>query len=113
MNPALFISDLHLSPARAGVAERFLRFVGEEARSASTLFILGDLFDRWVGDDDAEDGFNRRLLDALRGLTRSGVAVRLMHGNRDFVFSEAIARAAASSSSPTRACTISSAPGRC
>jgi UDP-2,3-diacylglucosamine hydrolase len=93
VNPALFISDLHLSPARAGVAERFLRFVSEEARSASALFILGDLFDRWVGDDDAEDGFNRRLLDALRGLTRSGVAVRLMHGNRDFVFSEAIARA--------------------
>jgi UDP-2,3-diacylglucosamine hydrolase len=93
VNPALFISDLHLSPARAGVAERFLRFVSEEARSASALFILGDLFDRWVGDDDAEDGFNRRLLDALRGLAGSGVAVRLMHGNRDFVFSEAIARA--------------------
>ena len=93
MNPALFISDLHLSPARAGIAERFLRFAGEEARSASALFILGDLFDRWVGDDDAEDGFNRRLLDALRGLAGSGVAVRLMHGNRDFVFSEAIARA--------------------
>ena len=92
MNPALFISDLHLSPARAGVAARFLRFVGEEARSASTLFILGDLFDRWVGDDDAEDSFNRGLLDALRGLVGSGVAVRLMHGNRDFVFSAAVAR---------------------
>lgn len=92
MNPALFISDLHLSPARPAIAERFLRFVAEEARSASALFILGDLFDRWIGDDDAEDGFNRRLLDALRGLAGSGVAVRLMHGNRDFVFSEAVAR---------------------
>jgi UDP-2,3-diacylglucosamine hydrolase len=92
VNPALFISDLHLSPERAGVAERFLRFVGEEARSASTLFILGDFFDRWVGDDDAEDGFNRRLLDALRELAGSGVPVRLMHGNRDFVFSAAAAR---------------------
>jgi len=92
VNPALFISDLHLSPARPGVAERCLRFVGEDARSASTLFILGDLFDRWAGDDDAEDGLNRRLLDALRELAGSGVAVRLMHGNRDFVFSAAVAR---------------------
>jgi UDP-2,3-diacylglucosamine hydrolase len=92
VNPALFISDLHLSPARPGIAERFLRFVGEEARSASALFILGDLFDRWIGDDDAEDGFNRRLLDALRELAGRGVAVRLMHGNRDFLFSEGAAR---------------------
>jgi UDP-2,3-diacylglucosamine hydrolase len=91
VNPALFVSDLHLSPVRAGVAERFLRFVGEEARSASALFILGDLFDRWLGDDDAEDRFNRRLLAALHGLARSGVAVRLIHGNRDFLFSEAVA----------------------
>ena len=92
MNPALFIADLHLSPTRAGVAERFLRFLGEEVRSASALVILGDLFDRWVGDDDAEDGFNRRLLDALRELAGSGVAVQLMHGNRDFLVSTAVAR---------------------
>jgi len=94
VNPALFISDLHLSPARAGVAERFLRFVAEEARSASTLFILGDLFDRWLGNDDAEEAFNRRLLEALRALAGAGVAVRLMHGNRDFLFSEGAARKA-------------------
>ena len=92
MNPALFVADVHLSPARAGVAERFLRFVAEEARSASTLFILGDLFDRWLGDDDAADAFNRRLLDALRALAGAGVAVRLMHGNRDFLFGEDAAR---------------------
>jgi UDP-2,3-diacylglucosamine hydrolase len=92
VNPALFISDLHLSPARPAIAERFLRFVREEARSASTLFILGDLFDRWLGDDDAGDAFNRRLLDALRALARAGVAVRLMHGNRDFLFAEGAAR---------------------
>ena len=87
MNPALFISDLHLSPARAGIGERFLRFVAEEARSASALFILGDLFDRWLGDDAAEDAFNRRALEALHALADSGVPVRLMHGNRDFLFS--------------------------
>lgn len=92
MNPALFISDLHLSPARAGIAERFLRFVAEEARSASALFILGDLFDRWLGDDAAEDAFNRRALDALHALADGGVPVRLMHGNRDFLFSAAAAR---------------------
>ena len=93
MNPALFISDLHLSPARPAIAERFLRFAGEEARSASALFILGDFFDRWLGDDDAESGFNRHLLDALRTLAGRGVAVRLMHGNRDFIFSPGVAHA--------------------
>jgi len=92
VNPALFISDLHLSPARPAIAERFLRFAGEEARSASALFVLGDLFDRWIGDDDAEDAFNRRLLEALRALAAGGVAVRLMHGNRDFILSAAVAR---------------------
>ena len=91
MNPALFISDLHLSPARPAIAERFLRFAGEEARSASALFVLGDLFDRWLGDDDAENGFNRRLLDALRALADSGVRVGLMHGNRDFILSAGVA----------------------
>lgn len=92
VNPALFISDLHLSPERPAVAERFLRFVAEEARGASALFILGDLFDRWLGDDDAEDAFNRRLLDALHALAGARVAVRLMHGNRDFLLSEDAAR---------------------
>jgi UDP-2,3-diacylglucosamine hydrolase len=92
VNPALFVSDLHLSAARAGVAERFLQFVAAEARSASALYILGDLFDRWLGDDAAEDAFNRRALDALHGLAAAGVPVRLMHGNRDFLFSEAVAR---------------------
>jgi len=93
VKPALFISDLHLSPARRAIAERFLRFVAEEARSASALFILGDLFDRWLGDDDASEAFNHRMLDALHALAGSGVAVRLMHGNRDFLFGEAAARA--------------------
>jgi UDP-2,3-diacylglucosamine hydrolase len=93
VRPALFISDLHLSPARPGVAERFLRFLAEEARSASSLYILGDLFDRWLGDDAAENPFNRRLLEALHALAGSGVPVRLMHGNRDFLFSGSAARA--------------------
>jgi UDP-2,3-diacylglucosamine hydrolase len=93
VNPTLFISDLHLSPARPAIADRFLRFTAAEARSASALFILGDLFDRWLGDDAAEDPFNRRLLDALRGLAERGIAVRLMHGNRDFLFSAGAARA--------------------
>jgi len=93
VNPALFVSDLHLSPARPGLAERFLRFLAEEARSASALYILGDLFDRWLGDDAAEDAFNRRLLNALHSLADGGVPVRLMHGNRDFLFSAAAAGA--------------------
>ena len=90
--PALFIADVHLSPARAAIAARFLSFLDGEARSASALYILGDLFDRWLGDDAAEDRFNRRLLEALRALAGSGVDVRLMHGNRDFLFGERAAR---------------------
>lgn len=88
VRPALFISDLHLSPERPAIVERFLRFLREEARGASALFILGDLFESWLGDDDADDAFNRELLRALSALAADGVEVPLMHGNRDFLFRE-------------------------
>jgi len=83
---ALFISDLHLSVERPGPNEQFFRFLHEEAARADALYILGDLFEYWIGDDGiGEDPLGRSVLRALRVLTKSGVAVHLMVGNRDFL----------------------------
>ena len=91
--PALFISDLHLSEERAAANERFIAFLEDEARSAGALYILGDFFEYWIGDDDLEAPFNAVIAGLLRGLTRSGVPVYLMHGNRDFLLGEGFCRA--------------------
>jgi UDP-2,3-diacylglucosamine hydrolase len=91
--PALFISDLHLSEERAAANERFIAFLEERARSAAALYILGDFFEYWIGDDDLEEPFNAVIAGLLRGLTRGGVPVYLMHGNRDFLLGEAFCRA--------------------
>jgi UDP-2,3-diacylglucosamine hydrolase len=92
--PALFVSDLHLSPKRPGMVERFMRFLAEEAREAGALYILGDMLDHWIGDDEIDEPFNRRLLDALAALGAAGVEVHFLHGNRDFLLSgRAAARA--------------------
>ncbi len=80
----LFISDLHLDPAHPDITARFLRFLSDEARHAQALYILGDLFEAWIGDDDPEP-HHRQVIAALRALTASGVACRVMHGNRDFL----------------------------
>lgn len=85
----LFISDLHLASERPEANEQFFRFLSEEAAGAHALAILGDLFEYWIGDDELEapdgDALAREVADALRALTRSGVAVHLMHGNRDLL----------------------------
>jgi len=86
---ALFISDLHLSGERPATNELFLRFLDEEARRAQSLTILGDLFEYWIGDDELDDGagdaLGREVARGLRRLADAGVAVGLMHGNRDFL----------------------------
>ncbi len=90
----LFISDLHLSPQAPGVMRIFLDFLGGRARNAEHLYILGDLFEVWVGDDgidDPDDGFNRQIVSALRALTYSGVKLSVLHGNRDFLLGEEFA----------------------
>jgi UDP-2,3-diacylglucosamine hydrolase len=81
----LFVSDLHLADERPAVTRRFLRFLAGEARGAHALYVLGDLFDFWVGDDTAADVLNREVLQAMAALAASGTAVRVMHGNRDFL----------------------------
>jgi UDP-2,3-diacylglucosamine hydrolase len=91
--PALFISDLHLSEERAAANERFIAFIEGKARSAAALYILGDFFEYWIGDDDLDAPFNAVIAGLLRGLTGSGVPVYLMHGNRDFLLGEGFCRA--------------------
>jgi len=89
-----FISDLHLSPQAPGVTRLFLAFLGPRARAAEHVYILGDLFDAWPGDDcidDPENAFDHDIVDALRSLTDSGVRVSVMHGNRDFLLGEEFA----------------------
>ena len=80
----LFVSDLHLDAASPGIARQFHAFLDDAARSAEALYILGDLFEAWLGDDDP-DPAARATVRALRALTGSGVPVFVMHGNRDFL----------------------------
>ena len=83
---SLFVSDLHLSENRPAANEAFFSFIEGKARGAEALYILGDLFEYWVGDDDVEDPFNAVVNGFLRGLSRAGVKVHVMQGNRDFLF---------------------------
>jgi UDP-2,3-diacylglucosamine hydrolase len=80
----LFVSDVHLDAGRADATEQFLAFLAAEASRAAALYILGDLFEAWVGDDDRAIG-NERVCQALRELADSGVACFALHGNRDFL----------------------------
>ena len=89
MPATLFISDLHLSGERPAINRRFFAFLREQAARASVLYVLGDLFEYWIGDEelDAADGdpLARKVAEAFGALSRGGVGVRLMHGNRDFL----------------------------
>lgn len=93
--PALFVSDLHLAEERPETTAAFLGFLAGPARGAASLFILGDLFEYWAGDDDIDTPFHRRICAALRDLSASGTTVRFMTGNRDLLAAEGFARAAA------------------
>ncbi|RZQ56389.1 UDP-2,3-diacylglucosamine diphosphatase [Pseudidiomarina tainanensis] len=86
-----FISDLHLSPARPDIAGLFQRFLQSQAQHADALYILGDLFDAWIGDDDTSD-FVAAVQAALRQLTDSGVPVYFIAGNRDFLIGQRFAQ---------------------
>jgi len=81
---SLFISDLHLSAERPTALRLFLRFLRERAVQAERLYILGDLFDAWIGDDDRETPA-AEVIAGLRELTDAGVGVLLQRGNRDFL----------------------------
>lgn len=89
--PTLFISDLHLDGERPDITTQFLEFLDREARGAAGLYILGDLFEAWIGDDDP-DPDKQRVLAALKSLTSSGVPVYFIHGNRDFLVGRRFAK---------------------
>lgn len=80
----LFISDLHLDPERPAITRLFQEFLSGESRQAESLYILGDLFEAWVGDDD-DSPLAVEVARGLSELAGNGVPVYLMHGNRDFL----------------------------
>jgi UDP-2,3-diacylglucosamine hydrolase len=88
----LFVSDLHLEPTRPASTALFLDFLAQRARRAEALYILGDLFEAWVGDDDDAE-LGEMVAAALRGLTGQGVPTYFLHGNRDFLLGERFAAA--------------------
>ncbi len=89
----LFISDLHLDPSRPDIVAQFERFARDVAPGADALYILGDLFEFWVGDDVLALPFPKRIAGELHALSR-GVPLSFMHGNRDFLAAERFAQAA-------------------
>jgi UDP-2,3-diacylglucosamine hydrolase len=91
---ALFVSDLHLTPERPAMAAAFTRLLRTDARRAERLYILGDMFDYWIGDDDLADPFHAEAAAELAALAHSGCRVLFMPGNRDFLLGERFAYAA-------------------
>jgi UDP-2,3-diacylglucosamine hydrolase len=92
MSETLFIADLHLDPKRPIVFKLCLDFLANQACQADALYILGDLFEVWVGDDDDTPTY-QPIWAALHNLTTSGVPVFIMHGNRDFLLGDDFAAA--------------------
>jgi UDP-2,3-diacylglucosamine hydrolase len=80
----LFVSDLHLDALEPAAVTQFIGFLEQRAAGAEALYILGDLFESWIGDDE-QDACSRSVCEALRGLTAAGVPCYVMHGNRDFL----------------------------
>ncbi len=91
MKRVLFISDLHLDASRPKATALFLDFLNDNAGRTDALYILGDLFEAWIGDDDI-DAHHARVQDGMRAFTDSGAAGYFMHGNRDFLVGERFAQ---------------------
>ena len=91
MTETLFISDLHLSDERPEITALFSLFLQNDAARAQALYILGDLFEVWLGDDAVLPAY-QPVIDGIHALTASGVPVYLMHGNRDFLIGEGFVR---------------------
>ena len=89
----LFVSDLHIHDAQPEIGAQFAQFLAEEAPHADALYILGDLFESWIGDDDPNEHYGKTK-QQIRALSDEGVPVFFMHGNRDFMIGERFAREA-------------------
>lgn len=93
MNHTLFISDLHLEPERPDITQAFLHFLRHDAILADKVYVLGDLFEAWIGYDHQQI-FNQTIAEAIRDLVDRGVSVFLMRGNRDFLLDDRFAQVA-------------------
>ena len=91
----LLISDLHLSPSIPNTVDAFERFIERTASDAGAVYILGDLFEYWIGDDMLATPFAQQVARTLRSLSERGIALYLMQGNRDFLLGKRFADAAA------------------
>ncbi|MES2902370.1 MAG: UDP-2,3-diacylglucosamine diphosphatase [Pseudomonadota bacterium] len=91
---ALFISDLHLQPSYPHTCAAFFAFLEERAMAAQALYLLGDVFEYWAGDDDIDLPFHQAIVSNLRRVSDAGVAVYWLAGNRDFLVGSAFANAA-------------------
>lgn len=91
---ALFLSDLHLQESHPRTAEAFFRFMAGPALRAERLYLLGDIFEYWAGDDDLAEPFYQRVISAVRAVADAGVAVHWLSGNRDFLVGAGFAEAA-------------------
>ncbi len=87
----LFISDLHLHESRPQITRAFFHFLHTQAINAESLYILGDFFDAWIGDDDDAE-LPQQVANELLELTRNGVTIYFMHGNRDFLLGDSYAK---------------------
>lgn len=91
---AIFISDLHLCESRPAITDQFVAFIDNTARHAGALYILGDLFEYWAGDDDLDDPHHQSVIRALNQLSEHDVRSYFIHGNRDFLLDQDFATAA-------------------
>ena len=92
MKPIYFISDLHLAVDLPRVTQGFLNLLKQLESKAQALYVLGDLFEAWVGDDNNSD-YNLKIIQAFKQLSLSGTSLYFVHGNRDFLLGEIFATA--------------------
>ena len=93
MPHALFISDLHLSQETDAATQTLLRFLRDTASHAEALYVLGDLFEYWIGDEGLAQPYARQVVEGFKVLADHGVRTYFMHGNRDFLLGERVAHA--------------------
>lgn len=103
MSQTHFIADLHLGDEQPRCTERFVGYTQGLAREAEALYILGDLFDAWIGDDD-DAPTARAVVTALRELSTAGTAIYVQHGNRDFLIGEQFCQATGAQLLPDEHC---------
>lgn len=93
MPHTLFIADLHLSPDRPDITACLEDFLNQQATQAEALYVLGDLFEYWIGDDDINP-FTTGIAQAFKALNDKGIPIYFIHGNRDFLIRQAFAKRA-------------------